>query len=286
MASDTVRSLDRISMLSDSILCHILSFLSTKCAVGTSILSTRYQYLWTYITGLHFDKAEFFTNDIGEAEADLCFTNFMSTVLLLSNVFCLEKLLKSFCNIDIVKSWISTTIKRNVQKLELQYFDFNREIPIQLPRTLFISKTLVDLTLDKMISLKIPASIWLPSLKVLKMVDLRSENVDSDHKLIHGSPVLEYLDFLLGPALESKEVLNIFVPTLKRLKVDPWGIGDQFMVNSPKLEYLDLSYFWAEGFSLENLSSLLEARINIGYPDSGPISSTNILNLLHGITNV
>ncbi|KAG5523595.1 hypothetical protein RHGRI_035408 [Rhododendron griersonianum] len=118
------------------------------------------------------------------------------------------------------------------------------------------------------------------------MVDLRSENVDSAHKLIHGSPVLEYLDFLLGPALESREVLNISVPTLKHLKVDHWGIGDQFMVNSPKLEYLDLSYFWAEGFSLENLSSLLEARISIGYPDFGPISSTNILNLLRGITEV
>ncbi|XP_058192300.1 FBD-associated F-box protein At4g10400-like [Rhododendron vialii] len=125
MASDTVRSLDRISMLPDSVLCHILSFLPTKNAVGTSILSTRYQYLWTCITSLHFDKAEFFTNDIGEAEADLSFTNF---------------------------SWISTATKRNVQKLELQYFDFNREIPIQLPRTLFVSKTLVDLKLDGMIS--------------------------------------------------------------------------------------------------------------------------------------
>lgn len=142
-------------MLPDSILCHILSFLPTKYAVDTSILSTRYQYLWTCITGLHFDKAEFFANDIGEDEADLSFTNFVSTVLLLNNVLCLDEFslkLKSFRNIDIVKSWISTAIKHNVQKLELQYFDFNREIPIRLPQTLFISKTLVDLTLDGTIS--------------------------------------------------------------------------------------------------------------------------------------
>lgn len=70
--------------------------------------------------------------------------------------------------------------------------------------------------------LKIPASVWLPSLKVLKMVELRSENVDSALKLILGSPVLEYLDILLGPAFESREVLNISVPTLKRLKVWFW----------------------------------------------------------------
>lgn len=124
MDSFTIRSLDRISTLPGSILCHILSFLPMKYAVRTSTLPTRYQYLWTYITSLHFDNSELFTNDIGEAEADLSFRNFVSTVLLLSNVSCSEKFslkLESFCNIGIVKSWISIAIKRNVQKLELGY---------------------------------------------------------------------------------------------------------------------------------------------------------------------
>ncbi|KAG5542821.1 hypothetical protein RHGRI_015802 [Rhododendron griersonianum] len=76
--------------------------------------------------------------------------------------------LEPFPNIDIVKSWINTAMKHNVQKLELQYLEeFNGEIPLQLPQTMFISKTLVDLTLDITISLKIPPSVWLPSLKIL-----------------------------------------------------------------------------------------------------------------------
>lgn len=109
----------------------------------------------------------------------LSFTDFVSSVLLLSNVSSLEKFslqLKPFPDIDIVKSWINTAMKRNVQKLELQYLEeFNGEIPLQLPWTMFISKTLVDLTLDGLISLKIPPSVWLPS---LKMEDVRYENGD------------------------------------------------------------------------------------------------------------
>ncbi|MBA0606638.1 hypothetical protein Godav_019076 [Gossypium davidsonii] len=46
---------DRISDLPDSILTHILSFLSTNEAVRTSILSTRWRYLFALLPNLHFD---------------------------------------------------------------------------------------------------------------------------------------------------------------------------------------------------------------------------------------
>ncbi|KAK2972459.1 hypothetical protein RJ640_003885 [Escallonia rubra] len=45
---------DRLSNLPDEILCHILSFLPTKNAVATSILSSRYSSLWSYIPVLDF----------------------------------------------------------------------------------------------------------------------------------------------------------------------------------------------------------------------------------------
>ncbi|KAK8313032.1 hypothetical protein V6Z11_D01G083100 [Gossypium hirsutum] len=46
---------DRISDLPDSILTHILSFLSTNEAVRTSILPTRWRYLFALLPNLHFD---------------------------------------------------------------------------------------------------------------------------------------------------------------------------------------------------------------------------------------
>ncbi|KAG5542908.1 hypothetical protein RHGRI_015859 [Rhododendron griersonianum] len=110
--------------------------------------------------------------------------------------------LEPFPDIDIVKSWINTAMKGNVQKLELHYLEeFNGEIPLQLPWTM---------------------------------------------------------------GCESEEVLNISAPSLKRLVVTYLGDGDQFIVNTPELEYLDCTYYWAKDLSLENLPSLLEARINTG----------------------
>ncbi|KAI8552775.1 hypothetical protein RHMOL_Rhmol06G0293900 [Rhododendron molle] len=309
MNLDFGRSLDRISKLPDSVLCHILSFLPTKYAVGTSILSTRWQYLWTSVATLDFNDSELFnkrhhTNGIGDAEVDLRFTNFVNTVLLVSDVSCLEKFnlkLESLCYFGIVKAWISTAIKRNVQKLELRYsarHHFDGQIPIQLPHMLFICKTLVDLRLNGNISLNVPDSVWLPSLKILEIKEVIYENGDSAHNLIHGCPALEDLH-IYRLYFDKQKVLNISVPTLKRLVLIRLGddahllFSDydgesqhKLIVNTPKLEYLDIADDVAAEFSLENLSSLLDARINIGPCFSGSISSSNLLKLLHGIAKV
>ncbi|XP_050877746.1 putative FBD-associated F-box protein At5g56700 [Lathyrus oleraceus] len=50
---------DRISELHDSILCHILSFLPTKHAATTSILSKRWKSLWLSVLTLEFDCKSF-----------------------------------------------------------------------------------------------------------------------------------------------------------------------------------------------------------------------------------
>ncbi|KAG5546423.1 hypothetical protein RHGRI_018562 [Rhododendron griersonianum] len=303
MDLDFGRSIDRISKLPDSVLCHILSFLPTKYAVGTSILSTRWQYLWTSVAMLDFNDSELFnkrdrTNGIGEAEVDLRFTNFVNTVLLLSDVSCLEKFnlkLESLCYFGIVKAWISNAIKRNVQKLELCYsarHNFDGQIPIHLPHMLFICKTMVDLRLNGNISLKVPASVWLPSLKILEIKEVIYENGDSAHNLIHGCPALEDLHIFMF-YFDKQKVLNISVPTLKRLVLTRLGDdGHLFFsehkltVNTPKLEYLVIADDVAVEFSLENLSSLLDACINVGPCFSGSISSSNLLKLLRGIANV
>lgn len=70
---------DRLSGLSDKILCHILSFLPSKYTVGTSILSTRWRYLWTSAPVLDFDDSLRLYNDTANdnQEGKLSFINFV-----------------------------------------------------------------------------------------------------------------------------------------------------------------------------------------------------------------
>ncbi|CAG7907187.1 unnamed protein product [Brassica rapa] len=46
--------MDRISGLSDELLVRILTFIPTKVAVSTSILSKRWEFLWTWVPKLEF----------------------------------------------------------------------------------------------------------------------------------------------------------------------------------------------------------------------------------------
>jgi hypothetical protein len=58
----TTRSrVDIISKLPESLITHILSYLPTKDAVRTSVLSRRLIECWTFITKLNFNDNVFFS---------------------------------------------------------------------------------------------------------------------------------------------------------------------------------------------------------------------------------
>ncbi|GLT28273.1 hypothetical protein SLA2020_032170 [Shorea laevis] len=63
------RLADGISALPDALLTYILSFLSTKEAVCTSILSKRWKFAWTSIPILDFNDYEFFCDDTEDESA-------------------------------------------------------------------------------------------------------------------------------------------------------------------------------------------------------------------------
>lgn len=54
-----IPTVDRISYLPDSILCHILSFVPTKLVAITSVLSKRWEQVWLSVLALYFDQEAF-----------------------------------------------------------------------------------------------------------------------------------------------------------------------------------------------------------------------------------
>ncbi|KAK8496071.1 hypothetical protein V6N13_124459 [Hibiscus sabdariffa] len=81
MASDTGKKAkhdDRINNLSDSILSHILSSLPIKDAVSTSILSTKWRYLFVSMFNLDVDFHSFWRSP---PHIVASFTNFMDKLL-------------------------------------------------------------------------------------------------------------------------------------------------------------------------------------------------------------
>jgi hypothetical protein len=68
---------DIISTLPDAILCHILSFLPTKKAVGTSILSHRWKHLYRSVPVLEFTDIY-----VQDQNSNFNFNDFVSSILL------------------------------------------------------------------------------------------------------------------------------------------------------------------------------------------------------------
>ncbi|KAG8502732.1 hypothetical protein CXB51_000637 [Gossypium anomalum] len=102
----------RISDLPDSNLTHILSFLSTKEVVGTSILSFRWRYIFTLVPNLHFDLVD-----------DFCHKNLESCILhIKSFISFVDKPLSLHEEIvhgRLVYSWISTAVRHGVKHLDI-----------------------------------------------------------------------------------------------------------------------------------------------------------------------
>ncbi|XP_045831176.1 FBD-associated F-box protein At4g10400-like [Trifolium pratense] len=175
--------IDRISNLPDELLCHILSFLSTKLAFTTAVLSKRWRPLFKLLTTLRFNEKSFL-----DEEAFPCI---VETVILTT------KLIKTFhlnCHPRNRKSfnhWIITAKLHPLENLELRSM-LHHNKRITLWPSIFIFPTLVVLKLTK---LKVVdnISVDLPSLKTLHLINVMLKNTDNFNKLLNGCPILEDL---------------------------------------------------------------------------------------------
>jgi hypothetical protein len=164
-----------------------------------------------------------------------------------------------------VNGWIHTAIRCNVVELDLLVkFGLLKFQILELPESLFISKTLMILKLRSNFIINIPKSGCLPSLKFLH-VTVHYFLHDSMLRLFSCCPVLE--DLTIDGRLRSCVFSNLEVaaPALKTLRIcyyTGWA-GYNILINCPKLENLYLKGNVVSNYNLGKVESLVKASIDL-----------------------
>ena len=247
-----VDHVDRISALPNDLLCHILSFLATKQAAATSILSTRWRYLFTSLPNIHleFDQSlRRFDPKSGKKYVDIMGPNYQRfarlvdcchRLILQRKPYCLRKFhlsLKEFLEIFrvAIDSLICAAISCGVQQLEV-FVGHDRSYALSPPGILscpaiFSCKTIVEMKLEiRFTVFYVPQKVSLPNLKVLHLAQYVLTDELSTPRLIQGCPVLIELSFdcYTFPGAQVQTLL-IKSPSLQKLSLhcmsdDDWDI--------------------------------------------------------------
>ena len=299
---------DRISNLPDSLLSHILSFLTIKECVATSILSSRWKLVWTLVPIVEFDANEFewISSSSDEEESPnnqqdqwngyrFSFTHIVSRFIALRNANPIQKFrLQWGCDCDPIHmdTCVRAVIACDLKELDLRVC--HRQ-PFYLPSSLFsYGKTLVVLKLTGYnIVLNPPSSSSLsfPSLMNLHLQSVKFANHDSFSRLISCCPVLQDLSVIADwlPSFRNYS-FKIIVPTLKRLNLNMNFELYKLVINAPALEYLSFSGLLDKHVLLENLSNLVEAVLNvfIGYDNINNIKDygNRVLDFIRALYSV
>ncbi|KAL3638524.1 hypothetical protein CASFOL_017895 [Castilleja foliolosa] len=249
-------SVDRLSALSDDIICHILSFLPTKDSVATSVLSKRWISMWVHVPTLDFDNETSYSEDI-------------TRVISLHKAQNLNTFRLHYddggCTLEELQTWMDVVVERNVK-----FFDFliDHAFSFYLPSF----ETLISLTLVCSLC-GVPSS--LPCLKKLHLrCDYEFDDEDLP-RLLSACPVLEELTMEreFGDALYFCKIIS---PTLKMLTFDfPFNPEEQIEdydvydykleINAPALRYLHLLDCQSNCISAQMLTSLIDADICLDY---------------------
>lgn len=216
-----------------SILGHILSFLPTKYAVATCILSSRWRFVWTSLTNLCFDERLVLNPERCDRGSN-GFENFVNRVLFLTHPAKIDKL-SLHCSkvLYSLKFWVSSAIMRNVCEIEL---NLGCHPHAELPDSIYTSKALEILKLNSVFNLKIPPSgICFPSVKILhlELFELANSLIK---RLFSICPVLEDLSIKIY-GLYPDSVINIISPTMKRLTIRVGSLEEDeriFLICGPK----------------------------------------------------
>ncbi|CAA0827803.1 Unknown protein [Striga hermonthica] len=278
---------DRLSSLPDSILAHVLSFLDTRSAVRTSVLSRRYRLLWTLSPSLDFSFSDYqsdrYESYDGRAFSPVkntslaSFESYVNRILHLrehSNLVQFRMSLHKDVTSEFMAGCIDYAARHKVQHLRLR--GFVKQNPVALPGILINSSILMSLHLNNATSnsIELPRSVHLPGLKLLRLKNFEFCDTNFNGEVFTGCPNLETL-FLgkcsIRPGNKLK-VLDVRCLKLKSLEIrcwrSPWKCFDEQAINvwAPRLGSFSFQGHLARVNFEEGLPCVGEACIDLSFP--------------------
>ncbi|XP_057519718.1 putative F-box/FBD/LRR-repeat protein At4g13965 [Amaranthus tricolor] len=186
-------STDRISSLHDELLGRILSFMPTKYAVATSILSPRWKNVYKLISTLDFDDSLITSNAPQHHDH---FKRFVNGILQQCKKTYIDKF-KLNCENDNYENseigiWVRAAVMLKVSKFEVT---IQKDVHCMLPLPKWFTQHLVVLKLDCSFKVRVPKFVKFPNLKVLhlKEVTIEENGTNGLNMVLLGCTSLEEL---------------------------------------------------------------------------------------------
>lgn len=270
--------MDKISRLSDDLLVKILSFVPTRVAVSTSVLSKRWKSLWMWVPTLEYDDMEDITDNY-LSKSTPSFPRYRVSVhenLLSHRAPTIETLILKFClgslQPEDIKQWVTIAVSRCVRALSITCLSDSEPVSA-LPSSLYTCETLAALKLDgdRILVDVPPTASRLLSLTTLQLLCVTYSDEDSLRLFLSCCPVLEDLVIERDSADDNVKGLVVVVPSLLRfsLKVDGrCSYDDEYVIDTPSLVYFKVEDYRdrdGNSYSIKDMPLLEEADIAVKY---------------------
>lgn len=200
---------DKIGHLPGHIIDKILSYLSLRDAVRTSVVSTKWRYKWATLPYLVFDNQSVFVSTQDQILIQNKLVSIVDHVLLLHNgpIHKFKLSFRDLQGVSDIDKWILFLSRGSVKEFILEIWKGHR---YKLPSSLYSCQKLVHLELFN--CLLMPPSSFI-GFKSLKSLDLQHITMDQSafEYMISSCPLLERLTLM---NFDRFAILNIHAPNL------------------------------------------------------------------------
>ncbi|XP_010417973.1 PREDICTED: FBD-associated F-box protein At1g60410-like [Camelina sativa] len=279
---------DRLSDLPCDVLCRILSQLSTKESVSTSILSKRWKDLWSQVPVLDLGYDDFKDTDFDLMGFIDCF---LEPDLALDSFKLVYDVDIEHCH-DSFVSTIDEVVERGVSHLTIDNMVSVEDTLVRMPLSLYSCSTLVDLTLYTGV-FDNPQSelVSLPRVKTIYLEGVKIDGHDVLEKLISSCPVLENLTVITYPE-DYMEVACVRSQSLKSFTLESQRNPEEeqdpdVVIDAPKLEYMSVSDYRPERFVIRNIGPNAKVDVDVMFDHidlDDPLEAKKIRKFLFGIS--